>query len=689
MSSHHHRKRFIKSENHIQLIPSTDTFFTVFSEQSRSMSPCNEIDCLVRQSTLSYVDVLKKCNSNLDFSNIITKRALTSPCTPVHNDYHDNSKYDYILYTDEVIGTGVPSAVTYGKKSGSRYRVLCLLGQGAFGQVVKCFDELTKTFVAIKVLKNRPAYYRQGMLEIAILHVLNEKFDVDGSAHTLRMTDHFVFHNHICIVTELLSINLYELMKQNNCRALYVGLARSIMQQLLEALVVLYKNNIIHCDMKPENVLLVDMTKKIKLIDFGSACFENSTLYSYIQSRHYRSPEVILGLPYSTAIDMWSVGCMAAELFVGIPIFPGNSEYNMLFKFINMLGMPPRKLLEKGTKTTKFFRRKRPSEMKNKDDIWILKSKREFEEDNNVYTEPNREYFSYKTLDDIAMRVSFRVSSSDEPRKSEMRYAFLDFLKRSLIWDPEDRMRPDQAVQHPFITKKPLPVNFVLPPTNQPLRIFPAGSQITSEDALKKIAPNPTAAHKLKTMGYNATTYYQVYSDGLNKGIILNILNSNPFFLQPMTPVSLIRQNQFEEEFDRHYRQRAQSDNKGIVYQGISSSLIHQNVMKSQMMYKNFNEIKKEQAKKDERREEGGIRKKRRQTSEVSSREVDLFPSDILPSSSMKISNQSNALTSSDGVGKAMEIENNDTVGSWSTNTGMILPSGTTGSTSSESDFFD
>ncbi|KAL7716022.1 Serine/threonine protein kinase ppk15 [Entamoeba marina] len=483
MSSHHHRKRFIKSENHIQLIPSKDTFFSVFSEQSRSMSPCNEIDCLVRQSTLSYIDVLKK--------------SLTSPCTPVHNDYHDNSKYDYILYTDEVIGTGIPSAVTYGKKSGSRYRVLCLLGQGAFGQVVKCFDELTKTFVAIKVLKNRPAYYRQGMLEIAILHVLNEK-------------------------------------------------------------------------------------------------------------------------------------------------------------------------------------RKRPSEMKNKDDIWILKSKREFEEDNNVYTEPNREYFSYKTLDDIAMRVSFRVSSSDEPRKSEMRYAFLDFLKRSLLFNIL------------LLLKKPLPVNFVLPPTNEPLRSFPVGSQITTEDALKKIAPNPTAAHKLKTMGYNATTYYQVYSDGLNKGIILNILNSNPFFLQPMTPVSLIRQNQFEEEFNRHYRQRAQSDNKGIVYQGISSSLIHQNVMKSQMMYKNFNEIKKEQAKKDERREEEKIRKKRRQTSEVSSREVDLYPNDaMMASSSMSIINQSNTLTSSGEIGKAMEIENNDTVGSWSTNTGMILPNGTTGSTSSESDLFD
>ncbi|ELP86522.1 hypothetical protein EIN_034730, partial [Entamoeba invadens IP1] len=240
-STHIHHKKFIKSDHHINYSTSPDTFFNDFVE---SNPPPQEVDLAsrVRQSTIGFIEVLKKCNPSLDFSNIISKRALTSPSTPTHNDYHDNSKYDYILYTDEVIGTGVESVVSYGKRPGSRYRVLCLLGQGAFGQVVKCFDEANKVFVAIKVLKNRPAYYRQAMLEIAILQVLNVKFDNDGKGNTLRMVDHFVFHNHICIVTELLSINLYELMKQNNCRALYVGLTRSILLQLLEALTVLYKN---------------------------------------------------------------------------------------------------------------------------------------------------------------------------------------------------------------------------------------------------------------------------------------------------------------------------------------------------------------------------------------------------------------------------------------------------------------
>jgi len=76
----------------------------------------------------------------------------------------------------------------------------------------------------------------------------------------------------------------------------------------------------------------------IKLIDFGSACYEGQTIYSYIQSRFYRSPEVLLGLPYSGAIDMWSLGCIAAELFLGLPLFPGVSEFNQISRIIEACG---------------------------------------------------------------------------------------------------------------------------------------------------------------------------------------------------------------------------------------------------------------------------------------------------------------------------------------------------------------
>ena len=77
---------------------------------------------------------------------------------------------------------------------------------------------------------------------------------------------------------------------------------------------------------------------QIKVIDFGSACHEKQTVYTYIQSRFYRSPEVLLGMPYTTAIDMWSLGCIAVELFLGLPLFPGTSEYNQITRIVEMLG---------------------------------------------------------------------------------------------------------------------------------------------------------------------------------------------------------------------------------------------------------------------------------------------------------------------------------------------------------------
>ena len=152
---------------------------------------------------------------------------------------------------------------------------------------------------------------------------------------------------------ELLSVNLYELIKQNQYRGLGLNLVRVFTGQLLDAMCMLKDARIIHCDLKPENILLTayahaldrrsncsEESPNIKVVDFGSACHAAHTVFTYIQSRFYRSPEVMLGLPYSTAIDMWSVGCIAVELFLGLPLFPGSSEYNQITRIIEMFGYP-------------------------------------------------------------------------------------------------------------------------------------------------------------------------------------------------------------------------------------------------------------------------------------------------------------------------------------------------------------
>lgn len=96
--------------------------------------------------------------------------------------------------------------------------------------------------------------------------------------------------------------------------------------QILNSLKFLKEQKIIHCDLKPENILLAEPQKsKIKIIDFGSSCFDHEIIYSYIQSRYYRAPEVTLGVAYNSMIDVWSMGCILAELYLGTPLFPGDT----------------------------------------------------------------------------------------------------------------------------------------------------------------------------------------------------------------------------------------------------------------------------------------------------------------------------------------------------------------------------
>lgn len=108
--------------------------------------------------------------------------------------------------------------------------------------------------------------------------------------------------------------------------------------------------------MKPENILLRKINKSgIKIIDFGSGCFENEKIYTYIQSRFYRAPEIVLGIPYTTAIDMWSYGCILYELFVGYPLFPGEDEKEHMAMIMEVKGVPPRSVLARATRRKVFF----------------------------------------------------------------------------------------------------------------------------------------------------------------------------------------------------------------------------------------------------------------------------------------------------------------------------------------------
>merc|ERR1719201_2342111 len=301
----------------------------------------------LRTLSINLTSYYSSCTSEFKYkAGTAPRRVLTKVADGIHNGGYDNIEHDYICRVNDVIEN----------PDGIQYEIAERLGHGTFGQVLKC-QVANKEAVAVKIIKNKPAYFHQAIVEVKVLQTLNNRSDADGQNHIVRMLDFFVYRRHLCIVFELLSVNLYEVLKQNAFRGLSTTLIRTLMEQLLKALGLLRRAKVIHCDLKPENVLLsTTRTTQIKLIDFGSACFEQHTVYTYIQSRFYRSPEVLLGLSYTSAMDIWSLGCIAAELYLGLPIFPGNSEFDQMCRIVEVLGLPPRPMLVAGRTTRKFFR---------------------------------------------------------------------------------------------------------------------------------------------------------------------------------------------------------------------------------------------------------------------------------------------------------------------------------------------
>lgn len=190
------------------------------------------------------------CNPAFQYeSSRNPRRVLTKPSKGTKNDGYDNEDSDYILYVNDILG----SEETNHK---NRYLILDVLGQGTFGQVVKCQNLKTQEVVAVKVIKNKTAYFNQSMMEVSVLDLLNGRMDKNDDHHILRLKDTFIHRQHLCLVFELLSVNLYELIKQNQFRGLSTTLVRVFAQQLLNALCLLTKAKLIHCDLKPENILL-------------------------------------------------------------------------------------------------------------------------------------------------------------------------------------------------------------------------------------------------------------------------------------------------------------------------------------------------------------------------------------------------------------------------------------------------
>uniref|UniRef100_A0A671RTY2 non-specific serine/threonine protein kinase n=1 Tax=Sinocyclocheilus anshuiensis TaxID=1608454 RepID=A0A671RTY2_9TELE len=334
------------------------------------------------------------------------------------------------------------------------YEVLDFLGRGTFGQVVKCWKRGTSEIVAVKILKNHPSYARQGQIEVGILARLSSE---NADEHNLvRAFECFQHRSHTCLVFEMLEQNLYDFLKQNKFSPLPLKVIRTILQQVATALKKLKAMGLIHADLKPENIMLVDPVRqpyRVKVIDFGSASHISKAVCStYLQSRYYRAPEIILGLPFCEAIDMWSLGCVIAELFLGWPLYPGALEFDQIRYISQTQGLPGEHLLNVGTKTSRFFSRESDSPYA----AWRLKSTEEHETETGLKSKEARKYI-FSCLDDIAhVNLVMNLEGCDLLAEKVDRAEFVGLLKKMLFIDAEERIAPSDALSHPFVTMQHL-----------------------------------------------------------------------------------------------------------------------------------------------------------------------------------------------------------------------------------------
>jgi len=318
-----------------------------------------------------------------------------------------------------------------------RYEILKVIGKGSFGQVIKAYDHKNQTHVALKIVRNEKRFHRQAAEEIRILEHLRKQ-DKENNMNIIHMLESFQFRNHICMTFELLSINLYELIKKNKFQGFSLQLVRKFAYSILQCMDALYRNRIIHCDLKPENILLKQQGRSgIKVIDFGSSCYEHQRIYTYIQSRFYRAPEVVLGARYGMSIDMWSFGCILAELLTGYPLMPGEDEGDQLACAIELIGMPPRRLLEHSKRAKNFFT---PKGHPRYCQINTLS-------DGTTVLGPGRSKRGKLRAPPGHREWSTALKGNDDP-------LFLDFLRRCLEWDSSLRMTPPQALRHGWLRRR-------------------------------------------------------------------------------------------------------------------------------------------------------------------------------------------------------------------------------------------
>lgn len=346
----------------------------------------------------------------------------------------DDKEGHYIIVPDDIIY--------------NRYRTVRLLGQGTFGKVVEAVDIHNQNRVAIKIIRAIPKYRDASKIEIRVLQKLKERdpSNVHKCIHLLHWFDH---RNHICLVSELLGMCVYDFLKENEFAPFPRNHIQSFARQLLGSVAFLHDLHLIHTDLKPENILLVrndyrltvvsvpgkrnapTRTKRmlsstdIRLIDFGSAIFEEEYHSTVVSTRHYRAPEIILGLGWSYPCDAYSLGCILVEFYTGVALYQTHDNLEHLAMMEMVMGKMPDRFARLGA-------RAKPEFFKDGARLDWPKPK--------ASRQSKKDVRATRPLQDV-------IPPTDQINKQ-----FVDLVRRLLAFDPAQRITVRDALHHPYFS---------------------------------------------------------------------------------------------------------------------------------------------------------------------------------------------------------------------------------------------
>lgn len=355
------------------------------------------------------------------------------------------------------------------------FKVLKIIGEGAYGIVALVVHLPTNTKVAIKKIEpfERPLFCLRTLREIKLLQKFNSHENIIKLYDVQRPTNYSSF-NEVYLIQEYMPGDLHQIIQTHALSDQHV---QFFIYQIIKGLKLIHSANVIHRDLKPSNIL-VNENCDLKICDFGLARLDSvgmrtnkiSLLTEYVATRWYRAPEIMLNAShYSTAIDMWSVGCILFELLTYKAVFPGSDYINQLTLIFELLGTP------------------------SEEDLGAIKSKRA------------REFI--KSLP-VRSKINFYNFCTNHPcrrirhqnRNLEVNPLAIDLLEKLMVFDPSKRLTTKEALKHPYLSSYHDPLD---EPVTSPIPVEEFAFDIEKKDLniedLKRLIYNQIMSAKKVT----------------------------------------------------------------------------------------------------------------------------------------------------------------------------------------------